>query len=69
MKIHSAVLSDKKANNKCGEVVDSNGKLIVCCGDGNCVELKTVQLEGKKRMEASAFLNGYSIEKGTVLGQ
>ena len=69
LKIHSAVLSDKKSNNKPGEVVDSNGKLIVCCGDGNCVELKTVQLEGKKRMDVSAFLNGYSIEKGAVLGQ
>ena len=69
LKIHSAVLSDKKANNKIGEVIDSNGKLIVACGDGNCIELKTVQLEGKKRMEVSAFLNGYSVEKGTVLGQ
>ena len=69
LKIHSAVLSDKKANNKIGEVVDSNGKLIIACGDGNCIELKTVQLEGKKRMEVSAFLNGYSVEKGTVLGQ
>ncbi len=69
LKIHSAVLSDKKGNNKPGEVVDSNGKLIVCCGDGKCVELKTVQLEGKKRMEVSAFLNGYPIEKGTVFGQ
>ena len=69
LKIHSAVLLDKTANNKVGEVVDSNGKLIVACGDGKCIELKTVQLEGKKRMEVSAFLNGYSVEKGTVLGQ
>lgn len=69
LKIHSAILSDKKTNNKFGEVIDSNGKLIVACGDGNCIELKTVQLEGKKRMDVSAFLNGYSIEKGTVLGQ
>ena len=69
LKIHSAVLSDKKANNKIGEVIDSNGKLIVACGDGNCIELKTVQLEGKKRMDVSAFINGYSVEKGTVLGQ
>lgn len=68
LKIHSAVLSDKKGNNKPGEVIDSNGRLIVCCGDGKCVELKAVQLEGKKRMEVSAFLNGYPIEKGTVLG-
>ncbi len=69
LKIHSAVLSEKTANNKVGEVVDSNGKLVVACGDGKCIELKTVQLEGKKRMEVSAFLNGYSVEKGTVLGQ
>lgn len=69
LKIHSAVLSEKTANNKVGEVVDSNGRLIVACGDGKCIELKTVQLEGKKRMEVSAFLNGYSVEKGTVLGQ
>lgn len=69
LKIHSAVLSDKKGNNKSGEVVNSNGELIVCCGDGKCIELKIVQLEGKKRMDAVAFLNGYPIEKGTVLGQ
>ncbi len=69
LKIHSAVLSDKKGNNIPGEVIDSDGRLIVCCGDGKCIELKTVQLEGKKRMEVSAFLNGYPIEKGTVLGQ
>lgn len=69
LKIHSAVLSDKKGNNNPGEVIDSDGRLIVCCGDGKCIELKTVQLEGKKRMEVSAFLNGYPIEKGTVLGQ
>ena len=69
LKIHSAVLSDKTANNKIGEVVESSGKLIVACGDGKCIELKTVQLEGKKRMDVLAFLNGYSVEKGTVLGQ
>ena len=69
LKIHSAVLSDKKANNKIGEVIDSNGRLIVACGDGNCIELKTVQLEGKKRMDVAAFLNGYNVEIGTVLGQ
>lgn len=68
LKIHSSVLCEKKGNNISGAVVESNGKLIVCCGDNNTVELKTVQLEGKKRMDASVFLNGYPIEKGTVLG-
>ncbi len=68
LKIHSSVLSDKKGNNIPGEVIDSNGRLIIACGDNNCVELKVIQLEGKKRMEASAFLNGYSVTEETVLG-
>lgn len=68
LKIHSSVLSNEKGNNKVGEVVSSNGKIVVCCGDNRCIELKCVQLEGKKRMETAQFLNGYKIEKGTVLG-
>lgn len=69
LKLHSSVLSDKKGNNIPGQVIDSDGKIIVCCGDNNCIELKTVQLEGKKRMDSQAFLNGYKLEKGTVLGK
>ncbi len=68
LKIHSSVLCDKKGNNIPGEIVDSNGKLVVCCGDNNTIELKSVQLEGKKRMETTDFLNGYPVPKGTVLG-
>ena len=60
---------DKKANNKSGEVVDTNGTIVVSCGDGNCVELTVIQLEGKKRMDSSAFLNGYQLPKGTILGK
>ncbi len=69
LKIHSSVLSDKKGNNNPGEVICSDGKFIVCCGDNCCVELLCVQPEGKKRMDAQAFLNGNKIEKGTVLGK
>lgn len=68
LKIHKSILSDKKGKNIPGEVIENRGKLIVCCGDNNCIELLEVQLEGKKRMEAVAFLNGCGIEKGTVLG-
>lgn len=69
LKIHSSVISNVKGNNIPGEVVQSDSKLIICCGDNCCVELVCVQLEGKKRMETSAFLNGYTIEKGTILGK
>ncbi len=68
LKIHKSILSDKKGKNIPGEVVENRGKFIVCCGDNNCIELLEVQLEGKKRMESVAFLNGCGIEKGTVLG-
>ena len=68
LKIHKSILSDKKGNNNPGEVVFSDGKIIVSCGDNNCIELLEIQLEGKKRMEIPAFLNGYKLEKGTILG-
>lgn len=68
LKIHSTVLSDKKGNNIPGEIISASGSIIVACGDNSCVELKTIQLEGKKRMDAQSFLNGYPLENGTILG-
>jgi methionyl-tRNA formyltransferase len=38
-----------------------NRKLYVGCGSGESIELREVQLEGKKRMSAAAFLNGFPI--------
>ncbi len=69
LKVHASVLSDKKGNNNPGEIVDADGKIIVCCGDNSCIELKTIQLEGKKRMDSVSFLNGYKLEKGVILGK
>ena len=39
LKLHKARLSDKKGNNIPGSVVESDKRLIVCCGDNKCVEL------------------------------
>lgn len=68
LKLHKARLSDKKGNNIPGSVVESDKRLIVCCGDNKCVELVEIQLEGKKRMNAEDFLRGRKIAVGTVLG-
>lgn len=68
LKLHSTVLSDKKGHNIPGEVIEASDKLIVACGDNCCIEITELQLEGKKRMPSGAFLNGYKLEKGTVLG-
>ena len=49
----------------------------VCKVAKDCLEVQTgegvlslceVQLEGKKRMEIDAFLRGYQVEEGTILG-
>ena len=47
VKIHKSILSDA-VGTKAGEIVQADKKLVVSCGDGNCVELTVVQLEGKK---------------------
>lgn len=41
--------------------------IYVACSHGTLL-LKEVQLEGKKRMDADAFLRGYRLEEGMVLG-
>ena len=41
-------------------------RLYAGCGEGS-IELLEVQLEGKKRMNAASFLNGFSIEAGEAL--
>lgn len=50
-----------------GQVVDSSGRLVVACGDGRCVEIITLQAEGKRIMSAGDFLRGCKIDEGTVL--
>lgn len=47
---------------KPGEIAVDGRRLFAGCGEGS-IELLEVQLEGKKRMTAAAFLNGNSIEK------
>lgn len=69
LKLHKAKMSDKTGNNIAGSVIESDKKLVVCCGDNKCVELIEIQLEGKKRMNAEDFLRGRKIPVGTVLGK
>jgi methionyl-tRNA formyltransferase len=46
----------------------ANGKrLYAGCGVGESIELLEIQVEGKKRMPAAAFLNGFTIASDEVL--
>lgn len=63
IKIHKTQLCGK-VNGKAGQVVESGKKLVVACGDGQGVEIVTLQAQGKKAMSAQDYMRGNPIEKG-----
>jgi methionyl-tRNA formyltransferase len=50
-----------------GELSVDGRRLIAGCSGGS-VEVLEVQMEGKKRMPVAAFLNGFAVGEGEVLG-
>ena len=67
-KIWKASVIEENSNEKpgCVSKITKDG-LEVQTGEG-VLSLLEVQLEGKKRMDAGAFLRGYQVEVGTLLG-
>ncbi len=52
----------------CGEILTvTKDSLTVQTGDG-VLAVRELQLEGRRRMEAGAFLRGFPVKTGTVLG-
>lgn len=67
LKLWRAKVSDKAYEGAYGEVVAvDKDSFTVKTKDGALV-VEELQLEGKKRMDAGAFLRGYSIQKGELL--
>lgn len=65
LKIWEAEVFDRNYGCEYGEVAEvTRNCLIIQTGVG-ALSVKSVQLQGKKRMDIAAFLNGYTIEKGT----
>jgi methionyl-tRNA formyltransferase len=50
------------------EIHTNSDRLLVGCGDNSALELLELQLEGKKRTPAQAFLQGYRPQPGETLG-
>lgn len=65
LKVWKCRVTDEKTDAASGTIflTDKEG-IHAACGTGTLV-LTEIQLEGKKRMEAEAFLRGYHIENGT----
>jgi len=49
-----------------GELRSDRRKLFAGCSDGS-IEILELQLEGKKRMDAASFLNGFQLQTGEML--
>ena len=61
-------LSDSDKQEEAGTVLAVDKQtFLVRCGDG-ALKIRSLQLEGKKRMDTAAFLLGYKIEAGMKLG-
>lgn len=69
-KIWSAtVIEEKKLVGAPGEIVKITKEgFIIKCGQKSLL-LNEIQLQGKKRMAAGAFLRGYDLEVGEMLGR
>ena len=67
LKVYRAALVEQKSDLTAGSVVDEK-KFTVACGDGGCVELREIQLEGSKRMKTEDFLRGKKLNTGEILG-
>ena len=68
LKIWEAGIETQNSDAAPGTVIEvTKNNIKVQTGQGLLV-LKQVQLEGKKRMDVSAFLLGYKVEAGNLLG-
>lgn len=68
LKIFSAEVLEEDRPGVSGEVVEvTKGEILVKTGNGILV-ITELQLEGKKRMTADAFLRGFKLEIGSRLG-
>ena len=65
MQIWSAIAGESKLPPGTLQVIYH--KLYAGCGRGESIELREIQLEGKKRMSVAAFLNGFPLSGDEVL--
>ncbi len=63
IKLHASRLAGN-CSGKPGEVIENDKRLVVACGDGNAIEILTLQAPGKRAMPAADFLRGNPVKIG-----
>ncbi|MFI5113869.1 MAG: methionyl-tRNA formyltransferase [Terriglobales bacterium] len=69
LQVHWARPLDSTARLAPGELAVQGTRLVAGCGQGTALELIEIQIEGKRRMSAPDFINGYRPQPGEQLGQ
>jgi methionyl-tRNA formyltransferase len=69
LQVHWARPLDSPANLAPGELAVQGTRLLTGCGQGTALELIEIQIEGKRRMSALDFINGYRPQSGEKLGR
>jgi methionyl-tRNA formyltransferase len=44
-----------------GEIFPSTKEIHIVCGEGTCLRLESIQIEGRKKISAHEFANGARI--------
>jgi methionyl-tRNA formyltransferase len=61
-------VSSHTASCEPGQVIPQKKSLLIACGEATALEPVEVQVEGRKRMSAEAFLNGHQLRNDEMLG-
>lgn len=68
LKLWHAKVEDSEGMGQPGEIIELRRDAIVIMTGKGALAIEELQLEGKKRMTTDAFLRGYPVKKGTILG-
>jgi methionyl-tRNA formyltransferase len=70
LRLYNSGISDLMTDVKSGTIVgtDPEDRWQIACGEGECITIAQVQLEGKRRMTTAEFSRGYSVRPGKILG-
>jgi methionyl-tRNA formyltransferase len=66
--IWKARIVSEESGGEPGRMLAGRKRLLIACGEGSTLEAMEVQVEGRKRMTAEAFLNGQHLQDGEMLG-
>jgi methionyl-tRNA formyltransferase len=69
LQVHRAQPAQSPAQLAPGAIAVEGTRLLAGCGRGTVIELFEVQVEGKRRMTAPEFINGYRLRTGDRFGE